>query len=698
MVASYLEFMTTLTHCPYCSMQCAMRIDHCGQSLKITPALSQEGGGGLCRKGWTAAETLSREGRVTSPLIRYERRGDLVPCDWDEAIAVAAGRIRDSQRNYGNDSVGVFGGGGLTNEKAYSLGKLARVALRTRNIDYNGRFCMSSAAAALNRSLGMDRGLPFPLADIADSQVLMLVGSNIAETMPPAMRYVHELKSKGGKLIVVDPRRTATATVADIHLQPIPGSDLALANGLMHICIVENYIDWRYIAERVSNFDEVRRIALSYWPEKTEILTGVPVAQMRTAASLLGESGPAMILTARGVEQSSSGTDTTSAFLNLAVALGKVGRPNSGFGTFTGQGNGQGGREHGQKADQLPGYRSIEDPAHRHFMAQVWGVNVDSIPRSGVSAQEMLSRLGEEDAVRTLLVMGSNPVVSAPDSNRLEGALSRLDSLIVIDPFMSETAELADVVLPCAQWAEETGTMTNVEGRVLLRQASLEPPTGVKTDLEIIHMLASALGFGHKFSPESEVVFNELRLATRGARADYSGITYQGIRDRHGIAWPCNSDNPSGTRRLFSQRFATEDGRARLFGVDYKGPAETPDAKRPVFLITGRTLLQYQSGTQTRRVESLDCGGAFVELHPFLAAKLSISDGQPVRIASDRGEAVLAARITPDIRTDTVFIPFHWPGQGRANLLTNPVLDPVSKMPEFKVCAVTLTAASRGAP
>jgi assimilatory nitrate reductase catalytic subunit len=362
----------------------------------------------------------------------------------------------------------------------YALGKLARVALRTKTIDYNGRFCMSSGATAANRAFGLDRGLPFPLADVGRTGALLLVGSNPVDTMPPAVVHLDAMLAGGGALIVADPRRTPTAAMATLHLQNVPGSDLALALGLLHLVVADGWLDADFIAERTSGWPDVRAPRSAWWPERAERVTGVPVPSLREAARLLGEASSAMVITGRGPEQQSKGADTATAYVNLALALGLPGRPLSGWGCLTGQGNGQGGREHGQKADQLPGYRSISDPAAREHLAQVWGVDVESIPGPGPSAYELLMSLGT--STRALLVMGSNVVVCAPDSDAVVAGLRSLDLLVVADVVLSETAELADVVLPVAQWAEEEGTMTTVEGRVVLRRKAVEAPALVHPD------------------------------------------------------------------------------------------------------------------------------------------------------------------------------------------------------------------------
>ncbi|MEV7679893.1 molybdopterin oxidoreductase family protein [Streptomyces sp. NPDC088341] len=696
---------TTDTHCPYCSLQCGMRLRTVPPGAAVPVEVVERPGfpvnlGALCGKGRSAAALLDRVARLTAPLVRDRRGGELRETSWDEALDRSAAGLSRAAELYGRDAVGVFGGGGLTNEKAYSLGKFARVALRTANIDYNGRFCMSSAAAAHRQAFGIDRGLPFPMADIARTGCVILVGANPAETMPPALRYFRELRENGGRLIVVDPRRTRTAELADLHLQPPPGTDLALALGLLHLVVADGRLDKDFIEERTTGFEAARACAMAHWPERVERLTGVPVAQLREAAGMFADAETGMVLTARGPEQQSKGTDTVSAWINLCLATGKAGRRYSGYGCLTGQGNGQGGREHGQKADQLPGYRSIEDPAARAHVAAVWGVDPRELPRSGRSAYELLDCLGQEGGVRALLLMGSNPVVSAPRAGHIAERLRNLDFLVVSDLVLSETAELADVVLPSAQWAEETGTTTNLEGRVILRQRAVPAPPGVRGDLAVLSGLARRLGVEQGFSEDPEQVFEELRRASAGGQADYSGISYARIRREDGVFWPCPAGGSDGaphpgTPRLFLDRFATPDGRARFAAVSHRPAAEQPDADYPLFLTTGRVVSQYQSGAQTRRVPELNraAPGPFVELHPRLAHRLGVAEGELLAVTSRRGRAVAPARVTESIRPDTVFMPFHWGGAGRANSLTNPALDPTSRMPEFKVCAVRVERA-----
>ena len=713
------------THCPYCALQCAMTLT---TPAALTPA-SRPGSvpvpeqpatdaalldvagrdfptnrGGLCRKGWTSATLLNHPGRVTEPLLRGAD-GVHRPVGWEEALERITAAVKSTRARHGADAVGVFGGGGLTNEKAYQLGKFARLALGTSRIDYNGRFCMSSAAAAGMRAFGLDRGLPFPLEDLDSASTILMLGSNAAETMPPFMQHLQGARDAGG-LIVVDPRRSATAAFTSdgggLHLQPLPGTDLALLLGLSHVVIHEGLAEAGYIAARTAGYDALVRSVGPYWPERVQSLTGVPAGLIRdTARRLAGGSrrGGSYILTGRGVEQHVDGTDTAPAAINLALLLGLPGSAHSGYGTLTGQGNGQGGREHGQKADQLPGYRKITDPAARAHMAAVWGVPESLIPGPGLPAVQLLKSLGQPDGVRCLFVHGANVAVSAPDANAVIAGLRSLDFLVVCDFFLSETAAEADLILPVTQWAEEEGTLTNLEGRVLRRRRALAPPPGVRSELWIMTRLAEALDAPSTFSVDPETVFEELRLASSGGLADYSGIDYAMLDRGEAAYWPYPAGS-TGTPRLFLDSLAHADGRAVFTPVTPRRRAASsasPDAAAaadragtPMTLITGRLMEHYQSGAQTRRVAALAAAQpeARLQIHPAAAAAQGIAEGDFVSISSGRGEVSCRAQLSTDIRPETVFLPFHFPALESANRLTEAATDPISGMPEFKLSEV----------
>lgn len=683
------------THCPYCALQCAMSVTREGADYRVTGDPSFDvNAGELCAKGWSAAAALRHPDRLLTPLVREGTA--LRPASWEEALERTAQGFQSVRSRHGNNALGVFGSGALTNEKAYALGKFARLVMRTSNFDYNGRYCMSSAAAAANRSFGLDRGLPFPLAWTAKTACLLIAGGNPLDTMPPTRRYLDEQRAVGTS-IVIDPRRTELAAKATLHLQPVPGTDMIVANAILHVLVAEDRCDRAYIAARTNGFEDVRRVTEREFPERAERRSGVPADAIRAAARLLAEAPSAIILTARGVEQHRDGTDATAAFINIALALGLVGREFSGFGTLTGQGNGQGGREHGQRSDQLPGYR-LNDAAGRAHMAAVWGVTPEDLPPRGKTAQELLTSLGQD--VHSLFIMGSNPIVSAANVNEVRSALERADHLVVCDFFLSETARLAHVVLPTLQWAEEEGTITNLEGRVLLRERMVAPPEGPRSDLSILRELAARLGCERFFpSDVAEDVFDELRRASSGGRADYSAVTYQRLRAGERLCWPCKPGTEGGTSALFAERFSTEDGRAKFVAVDFQAPHEAPDAQYPWYLTTGRHRDHYLSGNQTRRIAPLVASApqALAELHPQLAASLAIADGERVRVISRRGSMTVKVFVTEATRPDTIFVPFHWGGENSVNLITSGELDPISHMPEFKMCAVRVERISPNA-
>jgi assimilatory nitrate reductase catalytic subunit len=714
------------THCPYCALQCAMTLTPAASAVQGTAAAAEPAAepakpevplevsgrdfptnrGGLCRKGWTSASLLHHNGRVTEPMLKGSD-GVHQPISWDQALMLITAAVKETQQQYGNDAVGVFGGGGLTNEKAYLLGKFARLALRTSRIDYNGRFCMSSAAAAGNRAFGVDRGLPFPVTDLDTASVILMLGSNVAETMPPFVQHLQGARDAGG-LIVVDPRRSATAAFTSdgggLHLQPTPGTDLALLLGISHVVVHEGLADAGYIEANTSGYAAVVRSLSSFWPERVQTITGVPAHLIRETARRLAQgarNGGSYILSGRGVEQHVDGTDTATAAINLSLLLGLPGSARSGYGTLTGQGNGQGGREHGQKADQLPGYRKITDPAARAHVAGVWGVDESLIPGPGLPAVELLKSLGQPDGVRCLFVHGANVVVSAPDTNAVIKGLRSLDFLVVCDFFMSETAAEADLVLPVTQWAEEEGTLTNLEGRVIRRRRALTPPPGVRSELWLMSRLAGMLEAPSTFSEDPETVFEELRLASAGGLADYSGIDYAMLDRGEAAYWPYPAGS-TGTPRLFADGFAHADRRAVMVPVTPSKRAVRSFAEDSLALATGRLLEHYQSGAQTRRVSELLASQpqARLLIHPGTAASRGIADGDYATVTNERGEVLCRAELSTTVRPDTVFLPFHFPGQENANRLTEAATDPMSGMPEFKTSRVWVrkAAATQASP
>ncbi|WP_460308308.1 molybdopterin oxidoreductase family protein [Actinocorallia aurea] len=585
---------------------------------------------------------------MTTPLLRIHPGAPLEPVSWEAALDVVAARLRGLREAHGAGAVAVFGGCAMTNEKAYQLGKFARVALATPRIAFgDGTGVPASTAAALTRAFGLDRALPGPLADVGEADALLLVGGDAAESAPSLLREVRRMRAGGGAMVVVDPRATETARSADLHLQLTPGTEAVLASGLLFLAVADGLADASYIARRTSGFDRLRTAVSGYWPERVERLTGVPVARMREAVRLLAAGRRSLVLTERDRP-----ADTVTAYLNLALALGLPGSAGSGFGCVTDTADGRG---HGQKADRLPGDRSPGDPAAREHVARVWGVDPRSLPAAPApgSADGLL---GGRDAPRALLVFGSDPMGAAGKARVSERRLSALDLLVVADHELSETALRADVVLPVARWAEVSGTTTGLDGRVVRRRRAVPPPEGARTDLEVLRDLAERLAAPGSWSAEPEEVFAELARASRGGPADCAGLSYTRLDAEGGVCLPCPAPEHPGTPRPFLDGFATRDGLARFVALDPAGPAEDVDARYPLYLTTGRAAAGHRTPQEP----------PFVELHPDLAERLGIAPGAMVRVSGRRGVAIGRARLCVSLREDTVAMPAPWGGEGTA--------------------------------
>ncbi|MGD9561249.1 MAG: formate dehydrogenase subunit alpha [Pyrinomonadaceae bacterium] len=679
------------THCPYCGVQCGMNLLVSeGKLVGFEPRYDfPVNEGRLCPKGVTAYLQTHHPDRLQYPLIK--RNGNFERATWDEAFDLIVTRFKQLQAEFGKDSIGVYSGSSLTTEKTYLMGKFARVGLGTRYVDYNGRLCMVSAAAGNYKAFGIDRAAN-PWTDIPQAEVLMIAGANCAETFPVMNKFLWQQRDNGGIWIVIDPRETATARQGDLHLQLRPGTDVAVANGILHVIAREGLIDEEFIKNRTVDWEATRKTVEKYTPDVASQISGIPAEDIVKAALLYGRARTGMILHARGIEHHTNGVDNVLTYINIVLATGKIGAPGRGYGTITGQGNGQGGREMGQKSDQLPGQRSISDPEHRKYICGVWGISEEELPQAGVSIVEMFAKMRERE-VRGLLSICNNVMVSLPDTNDVRRSLEGLDFYVCIDFFMSEGARYADVVLPGSSWSEDEGVTCNSEGRVVRINKANEPPGEAKPDWWIVREIAKRMGTG-KFFEFNNVgeIFDEMRVASRGGKADYYGISYEKINRQNGVFWPCPTEDSPGTPRLFEEKFYHPDGKARFHAIEYKGADEKPDDEYPIILTSGRVVYQYLSGNQTRRIGFLvqQCPEPYVEVHPELAAKLGIADGERVRVVSRRGQGIFPALVVRTIRPDTIFIPYHWGEELAANQLTNPALDPTSKIPEFKACAARI--------
>lgn len=704
------------THCCFCGQQCGIQLKVRGNEVIGFEPWEEFpfNRGMLCPKGVRRYLQGAHHDRLTTAYVRDPSLAEgFRALPYDEAIRKVAGEIQRIQSQYGPDAFGVLSGASLTSEKTYLMGKFARVCLKTRHIDYNGRLCMVSAAAGNKKAFGIDRAAN-PWSDILDAEVIWISGANIAECAPITTSYVWQARENGARIIVVDPRITPLARTCDLFLPIKPGRDAALFSGILHLMIENGWLDQAFIRDHTVGFEGVKEYVKEWTPRKTAETTGIAERAIRQAAEWWGKAKTSFLMHARGIEHHSHGVQNVLGAINIVLASGRIGRSGCGYATITGQGNGQGGREHGQKCDQLPGGRDLENPEHRAHVARIWDIDPDELPRAGVDCYEMFRRV-ETGAIRGLLSISFNPVVSLPDSNFIRRMLEKLEFFVAIDFFLSETARWADVVLPGSQHEEDEGVVCSTEGRVIKINKAVEPPGASRQDWRIIQDICRALGREKGFTFQSpRAIFEEMARASAGGVADYSGITYEKIERHHGIFWPCPAVGPAGepvdhpgTPRLFEPGswnpiargtgpFYFPDGKARFNVAAHAAPAEDVDADYPVMLTTGRVVNMFLSGCQTRRIGPLvdQYAEPRLEIHPQLANMLGVEDGDWATVESRRGAITIRAQVVQTIRPDTVFVPYHWPGAKSINQVTIAAQDPISHIPEYKVCAVRVRKAT----
>jgi assimilatory nitrate reductase catalytic subunit len=700
------------THCCFCGQQCGIQL-----KVKDNEVIGFEpweefpfNRGMLCPKGVKRYLQGSHPDRLLTALRRDPNAADgsgFSAMPYAQAIERVAREIDRIQNAHGLQSVGVLGGASLTTEKTYLLGKFARVCLKTPYIDYNGRLCMVSAGAANKKAFGIDRTTN-PWSDMVGTDVIWVAGSNVAECSPITTNYLWQAREQGAKIIIQDPRITPAARTCDLYLPVKPGRDAALFAGVLQLMIENDWLDHDFIREHTVGFEQVAEYCKQWTPAHTAEVTGVPERSIRQAAELWGKAKTSFLFHARGIEHHSNGVQNSLGTINLVLASGRIGKPKSGYGTIVGQANGQGGREHGQKCDQLPGWRDISNPEHRKYIAGVWSIDEKDMPGPGVDAYEMFRKIDAGD-IKALISICFNPMVSLPDNAFIKRALEKLEFYVAIDFFLNDTAHHADIVLPGSLQEEDEGVVTQVEGRVIKINKAVDCPGEARRDWVIIQDIAQALNRPHGFTFQSpREIFEELRIASRGGVADYSGITYEKVEQNMGVFWPCPSHDyqtgqpvpdHSGTPRLFERDsynpvakgagpFYFPDGKARFNVADYRVPVDDISEEYPIFLTTGRVISQFLSGTQTRRIGPLvkQYPEPRIEMHPRLAEKLGIKDQDWTTAETRRGSITLKAMVVTTIRPDTIFIPYHWPGKKSANQLTVAAQDPISKIPQYKVC------------
>ncbi|MEM7093403.1 MAG: molybdopterin oxidoreductase family protein [Actinomycetota bacterium] len=683
---------TVHTHCPFCALNCGLtlEIEHgsiTGSSRWPDAPLTR---GGLCVKGRAAHEQVHHRERLTKPLVR--RNGDFTETTWDDALDRVAHGFRRIAAEHGVDANAVLSGGSLTNEKVYLVGKFARVALGTRHVDYNGRFCMTSAGAANKLAFGADRMMT-PLDELGRAEAVVVVGANLSAAFPVRVpKLIDGVRRRGGRVVVVDPRRSRFVKPGDVHVALRPATDAAFFGGVMREVIEQGLIDVDFLSERTTGFEDVLREVQPLTPDVVGDLCDIEPAQVVEVARIVGSTRRAMWLHGRGPEQQVGGTANVLAIINVGLACGHVGRPGTGINMLTGQRNGQGGREWGQRCDQLPAGRTIEDPDDRRVVAAHWGISADELPGAGSTYVEIL-KMAEEGSIRGLLAVCTNMAVSAPRLDAIERRLAALEHLVVVDPFFSESARHAHVVLPGTTFAEEAGTITTLEGRVVRVDQAVEPAAG-RSDLEVLRGLAARLGAADHFRFEHpREVYEEMRVVSAGGPVDYAGITWGRLRDEDGVFWPCPDEDHPGTPQLYTEVFAHADGRARFHAVLPPVPPLVADAAYPVVLTTGRVLDQFLSGNQTRRMPTLAdrTPSSVLEVHPDTALAFDLRLGESVQITSRLATVEVAWAPNPSLRPDTVFLPYHWPV---CNRLVDEHLDPISRIPGFKYTPVTLAPAA----
>ncbi|HIP11759.1 MAG TPA: nitrate reductase [Arcobacter sp.] len=686
--------------CGYCGVGCGLYI-----GVKDGRPVRTKGDpehfvskGTLCPKGLTEHEMVTSENRVSTPMIR--KNNILEPVEWDEAFKHTADKFKDIQEKYGKGAVACISTGQFLTEDFYTLGKFMQLGLESNNYDGNTTLCMASAVMGYKQTFGSD-GPPASYEDFSYADVIMLIGANIADNHPILKLHIAKNKATTGKkpkIIVIDPRFSKTANMADIFVPLAPRSDLALMNGLCYIILEQGWEDTKFIKNKTSGYKEFRKHIMSkYPPQEVANITGLDVKTLYELAKVYAGASKALSAWTMGVNQSSIGTDTVSAICNLALITGNLGKKGAAPFSITGQCNAMGTREFGFTSS-IPGYRNFANVQDRIDFANIVNVPVELVPKKrGYSYPQIIEAI-ERDEIKALWVTATNPLVSFPDQNRLRKALKKLEILVVQDAFMSETAETADVIFSAATWSEKEGTYTNSERRCNYAQKAVEPLGKTMSDANIVIEFSKyfpgkyELLFEHLNS--SEDIFNEIKKVSKGQLCDYSGMSYNKIEKLGGIQWPCNDTYPEGKKRLYTKDFEcnTDDGKAKLLALDWLPMAESCNKDFPLNLNTGRTVEQWHTRTKTKTIDLLNdlAPEAWVEINPLDAKELEVKSGDRIKIGNRRGAVEeLMVKVTEVVRQGDIFVPFHFSEQ-LINNLTIADFDPKSFEPNFKQCAVNL--------
>ncbi|MCT8338154.1 formate dehydrogenase subunit alpha [Methanoculleus sp. Afa-1] len=673
------------TTCPYCGTGCSFNlVVKDGKVVGTQPyKRSPVNEGKVCPKGTYAHEFVNSPDRLTKPLIKKD--GKFVEATWDEAYDLIAQKFK----SYKPDEFAALSSARVSNEENYLMMKFARGVMKSRHIDHCARLCHASTVAGLAASFGSG-AMTNSILDIAESKCIFVLGSNTLEQHPLIGRKIVQAKQDGAKVICADPRYTPTARLADLYMPFVSGTDVALLNGLMQEIIKNGWEDKEFIEKRTKDYEKLKEVVMKedYSLENVSKVTGIPADQIKQAAEIFGTTKPGAILYSMGITQHTVGVDNVRSVANIQMLTGNLGKPGAGVNALRGQNNVQGACDMGALPVVFTGYQKVIDPAAHKKFADAWGFP-DGIcePKNGYEVTVMMDVLTDNPGeLKCMYIMGENPMISDPDINHVRHALESLEFLVVQDIFMTETSELADVVLPAACYAERDGTQTSTERRVQMWRKAQDPPGEAKEDWQIISELAAKMGYADQFPYQNmEEIFNEVAELT----PSYHGMNYERLNKPEALHWPCPTVEHPGTPILHKEKFSHPDGIGIFAPIEWKPPAEVPDAEYPFVLTTGRILWHWHTGTMTRRSATLDSEvpTGWIEINPDDAKALGIQNKEMVRATTRRGTVNVPAKVTPDIMKGVMFMPFHF-AECAANILTNNALDPIAKIPEFKACAV----------
>ncbi len=683
--------------CGYCSVGCGMELGV--TDGKLVAVRGWEGHpvnlGKLCPKGLSEHHMVTATNRAKYPLLR--QGGKLVRVDWEEALTTMVEKFRATQLKHGPSALGVIGTGQLLTEEFYTLGKLVQLGFGTNNYDGNTTLCMASAVSGYKLTFGSD-GPPGAYEDLRTSDVIMLIGANIADNHPILCQHLDANPNKF--IIVADPRVTKTAMLADLHLPLKPRTDIALLNGMAHVLIEEELINREYIAAHTNGFEDLKKQLAEYTPQHVSQITGLSVETILNVARRYGRAKAGFLAWTMGVNHSTQGAETVNVINNLALLTGQIGRSGASPFSITGQCNAMGTREAGF-ASSMPGYRKFDKQAHREELAQLWKVSVDRIPTARGWAYPDIIEGAVKGKIKALWIIATNPLVSYPNQQILRHALGELDFLVVQDGFHpTPTTELADLVLPAAIWSEKLGTYTNSERRVSIANIAVEPPGEAKSDFDIFLEVAGKLGCREELFlnwKTARDAFDEWKLISKGRLCDYSGMTYEALEEHGGLQWPYPEGKTDATpSRLYADgKYEHDDGKAKLLPVAWKPFPEQPNKEFPFILNTGRTVEHWHTRTKTAQVPILErmSPNAWLEMNPVDAKRLKLSTHDKVKILSRRGEVTgIELRITEITAPGQVFMPFHF-SETNVNEVTQDAFDPISREPNYKQCAVEVVRA-----